>query len=83
MDTFTEYNYEGSGSGDHGHFKGDGSTVNTDLELDSDDEDYDYNGPREGSADSGNDDTYDSVDRDTITTGNVSTLSPEEMEQIR
>ena len=70
--TFTENNYDGSGSGDHGHFKGD-----------SDDEDYDYNELREGSADERKDDIYDSVDGDTITTGNVSTLSPEQLEQIR
>ena len=80
----TEETYEGSGSGDHSYYKGDGSNVNIDQELDSDDEDYDYREYKEGSGDGTQDNKYESVDgNDTGATGNVSSLSQEEMEQIR
>ena len=46
----------------------------------SDDEDYDY---REGSGGAREDTSYDKGDVDNVASGNVSSLSQEEMERIR
>ena len=46
----------------------------------SDDEDYDY---REGSGGGREDTSYDNGNNDNVATGNVSSLSQEEMERIR
>ena len=83
MKVLNEYEYNGSGSGDNENFNGDGSNVGTDQELDSDDEDYVDKDFYEGSGNGKIDFTYDGGNEDSIPTGNVSTLSQEEMEQIR
>ena len=80
----TEESHQGSGSGDHAYYKGDGSNISIDQELDSDDEDYDYREYKEGSGSDISDHKYDKIEgKDTSATGDVNTLSQEEMEQLR
>ena len=83
VDVVDDDDDNGSGSGFDGNYKNDGSNVDIDLEIDSDDEDYEYKDFKEGSGDERKDDTYDTDTKDSVASGNVSTLSQEEMEEIR
>ena len=58
----------------------DGSGSGSGDDWNSDDEDYDY---REGSGGAREDTSYDNGNNDNVASGNVSSLSQEEMEQIR